>query len=181
MSQEETHVRALTTVSLEPDEAFALFTEEVDAWWRHGSRFRAAIEGKEGTMRFEPGEGGRLLEVYGPDHHFELGRVRVWEPGKRLVFLMGGRDFAPDEWTEVKVRFERIAKGTQVSIDHYGFDALGMDHGVWHGQGREAFVGSMGLWWGDLLVAMRRFGLAARFDEDAPASEQNSDTQSGPK
>ena len=55
---EETRVRALTTVPLPPDEAFALFTEEVDSWWRHGPRFRAAIDGKEGVMRFEPGEGG---------------------------------------------------------------------------------------------------------------------------
>lgn len=39
------------------------------------------------------------------DEIFELGRILVWEPGKRLVFLIGGRDFA-DEWTEVEIRFE---------------------------------------------------------------------------
>jgi hypothetical protein len=158
---QETRVRALTTVPLEPDETFALFTEEVDRWWRHGPRFRAAIDGQEGVMRFEPGEGGRLLEVYANGESFELGRIVSWEPGKRLVFLMGGRDFADEEWTEVEVRFERIEKGTRVSIEHYGFDELGTDHGVWHGQGREAFIGSMGLWWGDLLVAMRAAGVSA--------------------
>lgn len=161
---QETRVRAFTTVPLEPDEAFALFTEEVDRWWRHGPRFRAAIDGKEGVMRFEPGEGGRLLEVYGEgaSDNFELGRIVVWEPGKRLVFLMGGRDFADEEWTEVEVRFERIERGTRVAIEHYGFDELGTDHGIWHGQGREAFIGSMGLWWGDLLVAMRSAGVRAQ-------------------
>ncbi len=30
----ETRVCALTTVPIPPDEAFALFTEEVDTWWR---------------------------------------------------------------------------------------------------------------------------------------------------
>ena len=90
---EETTVRALTTVPLGPGEAFALFTEEIDAWWRHGPRFRVADGGREGRMVFEPGEGGRLLEVYGEgdaDDAFELGRTVVWEPPGRLVFLMGG-------------------------------------------------------------------------------------------
>ena len=83
MSQ-ETRVRALTTVPLSPDETFSLFTQEVDTWWRRGPRFRAAIDGKQGVMRFEPGEGGRLLEVYddASSEHFELGRILAWEPGK---------------------------------------------------------------------------------------------------
>ena len=160
----ETRVRAMTTVPLGPDEAFALFTDEIDTWWRRGPRFRVAVDGREGALRFEPGVGGRLLESYDlaetPD--FEIGRILVWEPGKRLVFHMGGRDFASDEWTEVEVRFERIETGTRVTVEHYGFDALGSDHGVWHGQGREAFVGSMGLWWGDLLVAMRAAAVGSR-------------------
>jgi hypothetical protein len=157
---EETRVCALTTVPIPPDEAFVLFTEEVDNWWRHGPRYRAAINGREGVMRFEPGEGGRLLEVYGDatDEVFELGRILVWEPGKRLVFLIGGRDFAPDEWTEVEIRFERVARGARVSIEHYGFDALGPNHSVWHGQDRNSFIGSMGLWWGELLVALQAAG-----------------------
>ena len=157
---EETRVCALTTVPIPPDEAFALFTEEVDTWWRHGPRFRVAINGREGVMHFEPGEGGRLLEVYGDaaDETFELGRILVWEPGKRLVFLIGGRDFAPDEWTEVEIRFEWVEQGTRVSVEHYGFDELGEDHNVWHGEDRESFIGSMGLWWGDLLVAFRMAG-----------------------
>ena len=161
---EETRVRALTTVPLAPEEAFALFTDEVDTWWRHGPRFRAAIDGKEGVMRFEPGEGGRLLEVYDQEsvESFELGRILVWEPGKRLVFLLGGRDFAPDEWTEVEVRFEAVERGTRVSVEHYGFDELGQDHGSWHGQDPDSLVGSMGLWWGDQLVALRAAGSRAQ-------------------
>lgn len=155
---DETRVRAMTTVPLPPAEAFALFTDEVDAWWRHGPRFRPAADGKTGRMVFEPGAGGRLLEVYetGADA-FELGRTLEWIPGDRLVFQMGGREFAKDEWTRVAVYFERLesGRGTRVTIEHTGFDALGSDHGVWHGQDHDAFVGMMGLWWGDLLVAFR--------------------------
>ncbi len=171
---EKTRVCALTTVPIPPDEAFVLFTEEVGTWWRHGPRFRAAIDGKEGVMRFEPGEGGRLLEVYdeAADDTFELGRILVWEPGKRLVFLIGGRDFAPDEWTEVEIRFERVERGARVSVEHYGFDELGSDHNVWHGEDRESFIGSMGLWWGDLLVALRVAGSRkATFDAAARVLE----------
>ncbi len=168
---EEIRVCTFTTVPIPPDEAFALFTEEVDTWWRHGPRFRAAINGKEGVMRFEPGEGGRLLEVYGDaaDENFELGRILVWEPGKRLVFLIGGRDFAPDEWTEVEIRFEWVERGARISVAHYGFDALGPDHSVWHGQDRDAFIGSMGLWWGDLLVALRVAGSRLLGSNQRPA------------
>ncbi len=154
---EETRVRAFTTVPIPLDEAFALFTEEVDLWWRHGPRFRVAIDGKEGVMHFEPGEGGRLLEVYDDAafEFFELGRILVWEPGKRLVFLIGGRDFEPEEWTEVEIRFEPVERGALISVEHYGFDALGFDHEVWHGEDKDSFIGSMGLWWGDLLVSLR--------------------------
>ena len=175
---EETRVCALTTVPIPPDEAFALFTEEVDTWWRHGPRYRAAINGKEGVMRFEPGEGGRLLEVYddAADEVFELGRILVWEPGRRLVFLIGGRDFAPDEWTEVEIRFERVARGARVSVEHYGFDALGFDHKVWHGQDRDSFIGSMGLWWGDLLVALRVVGSSQAILDSAGSDSGRSGT-----
>jgi hypothetical protein len=32
--------RVTTIVAVEPPEAFRVFTEETDAWWRHGVRFR---------------------------------------------------------------------------------------------------------------------------------------------
>ena len=159
---EETTVRALTTVPLPPAEAFALFTEEVDAWWRRGPRFRAAVGGKEGRLCFEPGPDGRLVEVYDEAGAapFVLGLVRAWEPGVRLAFSMGGRAFARDEWTEVEVSFEPVETGTRVRVVHTGFDALGRDHEVWHGHEPDAFVGYMGLWWGDLLVGLHRAGAA---------------------
>lgn len=153
---EETTVRASTVVSLSPDEAFALFTDEVDTWWKQGPRYRVARDGREGQLRFEPGVGGRLLETYAEGDAFELGRIEVWEPGMRLTFLMGGNDFAAEEWTTVDIRFDRTDRGTEVTLTHTGFDALGRDHGVWHGEGPEAFVGFMGLWWGDLLVGLHR-------------------------
>jgi uncharacterized protein YndB with AHSA1/START domain len=37
---------------------------------------------------------------------FEIGPVRVWDPGQRLVFGWRQASFAPDMDTEVEVRFE---------------------------------------------------------------------------
>ena len=161
---EETRVRAHTTVPLSPIETFRLFTQEVDTWWRHGKRFRVALNGQEGVIRFEHHQGGRLLEVNdnGAGEVFERGRILTWEPGKRLAFLFRGRDFAANEWTTVEIEFERVQRGTRVSVEHYGFDALGRDHDIWHGQDPDAFIGSMGLWWGDLLVSLQMAGVEDR-------------------
>jgi uncharacterized protein YndB with AHSA1/START domain len=148
-----------TVVAVAPEAAFAVFTEQVDAWWRHGPRFRS---GRGSLMRFEPGVGGRLLEIEGgSDGTFELGRVRVWEPPKRIVLEFRARSFEPGELTLVEVRFEAVAAGTRVTVEHGGWDALRADHPVRHGLGTgDAFLSSMGLWWADLLVAVRE--LAAR-------------------
>ena len=95
-----------TVVALAPDRAFDVFTAEIGAWWgseKPKNRFRPE---RHGTLRFEPGPGGRLLEEYGDGEPFEVGRVSVWQPGERLVFGWRQADFAPGEQTEVEIRFE---------------------------------------------------------------------------
>jgi uncharacterized protein YndB with AHSA1/START domain len=148
-------IRVTTVVAVDPATAFAVFTEDLDLWWRKGPRYRPLAH-PNGVMQLEPGVGGRLLEVFGEDggERFELGRVRVWKPPERLVLLWRSRDFAADEETEVEVRFEPVEKGTLVKLEHRGFAALRDDHPSRHGLGRgPAFAASMGLWWGELLLA----------------------------
>jgi len=147
-------VRVTTTVAVDPATAFAVFTEEVDAWWRRGPRYRFDGE-RAGTMRFEPGVGGRLVEAYGDGDACEVGEIRVWDPGRRLVFVWRGKAFAPGEATEVEVRFERVAAGTRVTLEHRGWGALRADHPARHGLAGPAFASMIGLWWGDLLTALR--------------------------
>lgn len=155
MSRPE-QVRVSTQVAVDPAAAFEVFTDEVDAWWKQGPRFRVQPD-RPSRMRFEPGEGGRLLEVYqdASGGAFELGRIRIWEPGRRLVFEMFGRDFAPGETTEVEVRFETVPGGTRVTVEHRGWEAFGAGHPVRHGLTGTAFSAMMGGWWGDLFVALR--------------------------
>jgi hypothetical protein len=71
------------TVSIEvavtPATAFEVFTEDLDAWWQRGPRYRF-LAPHEGVLRLEPGVGGRLLHARDDagDDVFEVGRVRVW-------------------------------------------------------------------------------------------------------
>ena len=157
-------VRVSTRVEVDPETAFRVFTDEVDDWWRDGPRFRWHPE-RGGTMRFEPGEGGRFLEVYPDGESFEVGRIRIWDPPRRLVFGFRARSFAPSEITEVEVSFEARGDATDVSIEHRGFARLRADHPARHGLDAGAFSNMMGTWWADLLTAARRHTAARRNEE----------------
>lgn len=146
-----------TLVEVDPATAFSVFTEDVDAWWKQGPRYRVHAD-RRSTMRFEPRVGGRFLEEYEPDggDAFEHGRVRVWDPPARLVFEMSGRDFRPDQTTEVEVVFEPVDGGaTRVTVTHRGWEQFPEDHPVRHGLTGPAFENMMSIWWADLLVQVR--------------------------
>src|SRR5262249_50687728 len=78
--------RVTTTVEVDPKDAFEVFTEEIEAWWKPGPRWRPG----RGTLRFDGGQGGRLVQVEG-EEQTTIGRILVWEPGARLVFEWRGR------------------------------------------------------------------------------------------
>jgi len=98
-------------VDVDPGTAFEAFTAEIDRWWVPGP-INAWDFGRALTRRIEPGVGGRVLEVYDDASVLELGRVTVWEPGRRLAYRS-----SVDE-TEVDVRFEADEGGTRVRVEH---------------------------------------------------------------
>lgn len=99
-------------VSVEPAAAFRIFTEEIDLWWVRGpANFYDGAHAR--GMRFEPGVGGRLLQVNDGTADRALGRVIAWEPGARLAY-------ETDEGATVEVRFERAGQGTRVSVEQHG-------------------------------------------------------------
>lgn len=153
--------RVTTLVDADAQTAFRVFTEETDLWWRRGPKYRFT-RASDGVLRFEGGVGGRLLEVApgDPADAFEVGRVRVWEPGRRLVFSWRIPNFAPQEQTEVDVRFEPVGDRTRVTIEHRGWDSLPHDHPARHGLSGPALSAMLGLWWADLATAFRRHGAA---------------------
>ena len=150
-------IRVTTVVAADPATSFELFTREVDAWWRRGPRFRHGL-GRPSVMRFEGGEGGRLLEVYtdAAGGAFEVGRVLAWKPGDLLKFEWRGNNFELGLVTEVEVRFEPAERGTRVTLEHRGWDRVPEGHASRHGYGASnAFTSMIGLWWGDLLTSLR--------------------------
>jgi uncharacterized protein YndB with AHSA1/START domain len=147
-------VKVTTFVEVAPEDAFEVFTRETDLWWRRGPRYRADRE-KRSTIRFEPGEGGRLVESVDDGEPFEIGRVLVWEPPSRLVLQWRARNFAPGEHTRVSVVFEPQNGGTRVTLEHTGWEELRADHPVRHGLTGRAFEAMIGLWWGELTTSLR--------------------------
>jgi mannose-6-phosphate isomerase-like protein (cupin superfamily) len=117
-------VTATVEVAVDPASAFAIFTEEIGRWWRPGPINWNDSQRAVG-VRIEPGVGGRWIEVYDgtTGEGFECGRITVWEPGVRFVCLYRDAGHSIDE-TEVEVRFEAIAGGTKVTLEHRGWDRL---------------------------------------------------------
>ena len=149
-------VTVSTQVDVDPETAFRIFTEDVDAWWQRGPGQRFGGE-RRGVLRFEPGVGGRLVEVFEDDAGaYEVGRVRIWERGARLVFGFRALAFQPGEETEVEVRFEPTSGGTRVTLEHRGWSRFRAGHPARHGFEGPAFEGMLGLWWADHLRRLRQ-------------------------
>ncbi len=149
--------RATVSVAVTPAEAFRIFTQEVNLWWRRGRRFRIA-PGQHGIVCIEPGPGGRLFESFDTpqgEQVVQIGRTLAWEPPHRLLLEWRVANFAPDERTEVEVLFQPAATGTQVTVVHRGWAAIRPDHPVRHGLAVREFIRMRGLWWGEQLTLLR--------------------------
>lgn len=148
--------RATVLVEVPQADAFRIFTEEIDAWWRTGLRYR--IGRRRSVMHLEAKLGGKLfeeLETATGSKVVQTGTVVVFEPPTRLVLSWRAVNFAPDEHTEVEVTFAPSPSGTLVSVRHSGFAKLRPDHPVRHGAEPSAFIRDMAMWWGGLLSTLR--------------------------
>ena len=147
-------------VRVPPAAAFALFTAEIDRWWRRGPKYRHAGRAPDAAIAIEPKVGGRVYERWREGEQareFVLGTVRVFEPAARLVFSWRNATFAPLEDTEVEVTFAAVSSGTLVTLRHRGWETLRKDHPAKHGMDDAAFARSLGLSWGEQLSALREF------------------------
>ena len=100
-------VTASVEVAVDSATACVIFTDEIGRWWRL-SPINWYDSARVINIRFEPGVGGRWLEIYadaGADV-LEIGRITVWEPGVRLVLLYCDGGHALDG-TEVKCAARR--------------------------------------------------------------------------
>jgi uncharacterized protein YndB with AHSA1/START domain len=141
-------------VAASPAHAFDVFTQEIASWWQPNGLFNFTPR-SPGTVRFEGGADGRFVEELPNGKVFEIGRVRAWEPGKRLVFGWRQATFAKDMDTEVEVRFEAVGEETRVTVEHRGWDSVPAPHVARHGFANAVFLRRHGEWWQVLLVRMR--------------------------
>ena len=121
-------VEVRTRVSLPPEAAFALFTDQVDAWWKRGTRYRRLADS---TVRFTDS----LLIEEGEHASRVIARVVGWDSPHGLALDMDG--------DPVAIEFAAVdGGGTEVVVRQA------------KGRGLTAFQSAAGLFWADLLSAL---------------------------
>lgn len=130
-------------VKATPERAFAVFTDEIGAWWRPSGLFQTTPRAP-GRLAFE---NGWLIETLASGKVFEIGRVLAWEPPARLVFSWRQASFPPDLHTEVEVSFEAVGDETRVSVAHRGFDQVPADNVARHGFPDHALLARLAEHW----------------------------------
>jgi uncharacterized protein YndB with AHSA1/START domain len=151
-------------VKASPARAFEIFTRDTALWWAPNALHRFAPR-SPGTLAFEPHQGERFTETLANGTVFEIGRIRVWEPGERLVFGWRQATFQPGQETEVEVTFETVGAETRVTVVHRGWDRLPDEHVARHGFPDAIFLRRHGEWWQVLLA---RFSEQLNLPHDVP-------------
>jgi len=140
-------------VPASPQRAFEIFTQEIALWWQPSGLFQIA-PGGDGTLSFEPGVGGRLITRLHSSEVLEIGRIEVWEPGRRLVFTWRQQSFDPGQLTYVEVLFQAVGDQTRVSIEHRGWDGIPREHAARHGFPERTTLEHVARWWRASLARM---------------------------
>lgn len=121
-------VRKTLAVHASVEDAFAVFTEDVDSWWPRTHHIgatpmtRITIEGKKGGRCFTDHEDGTERE---------WGRVLAWEPPHRLVLawqMTHDWNHEPElsRSSEVEIRFLPIGReATRIELEHRFFERHG--------------------------------------------------------
>lgn len=103
-------------LALDVGAAFLLFTERISDWWPPERRHL----GDPASVLVLDAD--RFLERASDGREAPLGRVRAWEPPRRVLLdFFPGTD--PEHPTAVEVRFVPEAGGTRVVVHHTPIDA----------------------------------------------------------
>ena len=143
-----------TRIDAAPDRVFRAFTDEIGRWWQPNSLFRLT-KGQPGSLTFVPGDGGRLVETKPDGTEFVVGEVRVWDPPHRVVLSWREESFDEDQETELHVRFDPLEHGTRVTVEHFGWDGIPVDHVARHGFELMEFQRRFAEWFQALLAGLR--------------------------
>jgi uncharacterized protein YndB with AHSA1/START domain len=139
-------------VAATPQRAWEAFTGEIGAWWRPNILFQTTP--RPGRLTFEPGPDGRLIETRDGGKVFEIGKIRAWEPPRRLVFSWRQASFPLDLHTEVEVLFEAVGAETRVSVEHRGFDQVPAESAARHRFPDQLLLMRLAEYWRDQLAGV---------------------------
>jgi uncharacterized protein YndB with AHSA1/START domain len=139
-------------VKAAPERAFQAFVKEIGQWWRPNMLFQTTP--RPGVLSFEPGEGGRLIETREGGKIFEIGKIRVWEPPRRLIFSWRQANFPLNLHTEVEIGFEAVGEETRVSVEHRGFDRMPADSAARHRFPDEVLLMRLAEFWRAQIAAL---------------------------
>jgi len=114
-------VRKTILVGGSPERAFAVFTEEIGAWWPVATH--SVGEERAARAACEGGVDGRFYEIGRDGSEHEWGHILVWDPPRRLVTTWDPAHRGAE--TQIEVRFTPEGAGTRVDLEHRGWEALG--------------------------------------------------------
>lgn len=137
-------------IAASPARVFEAFTQDIALWWSPNPLFQLTPRG-DGALRFEPGEGGRLVTTLPNGKEFDVGCITAWEPPRRLAFTWRQASFAEGQLTHVEVLFEAVGEETRVSVEHRGWDTIPAEHVARHGFPERIFLQRQGEHWRALL------------------------------
>lgn len=143
-------------VAATPQRAFEVFTQEIATWWRPHPLFQITPRG-DGVLRFEPGPGGRLIAELPNGQVHEVGKIKVWAPGERLVVGWRPGSVPPEQATELEVRFEAVGQETRVTVEHRGWDRVDQANAARHGFPEGPFLQRTAEWWRGELASLRQW------------------------
>lgn len=121
-------IHASVTVGCAPEDAFRVFTEEMETWWPTAEHSMAADEHqgrvKVESVVVEEREGGRVYEVMSDGVEGTWATILTWHPPRRLI-LAWKPNLSDNPPTEIEVTFTSQDGGTRVDLEHRGWERLG--------------------------------------------------------
>lgn len=108
-------------VPLSPDDAFTLFTKNIDTWWPTATH---SVSGQKAKIKFPDHKDGDIIETGADGQKSVWGTLIAYDPGIFLSFTWHpGRPAS--EATVVTVAFDETDFGTLFELTHGGFEILG--------------------------------------------------------
>jgi uncharacterized protein YndB with AHSA1/START domain len=129
-------------ISLNPEAAFARFTEGIASWWPMATH--SVGEKETESVILEGRIGGRFYERQLGGKTSDWGTVTAWDPPRLVAFTWHpGR--GPDTAQNVEVRFRAASGGTEVEVIHRDWEILGDKAAEMRGAYDQGWIGVLEL------------------------------------